>query len=272
MKKYGKTIGLLAVLILLVAGAGIAYTALKDQVDAPSALGQMTQTADGSEEGRDDTAEESDAVEDGTAEDGGAVGEDSTAEEGGAVEGDDTAEADSAEKDGAADGSETAEAGQDADSGTDAEADDTSSQRQQAVDFTVFDAEGQEVKLSDFFGKPVVVNFWATWCGYCKQEMPDFQEVYEEYKDQVHFLMIQSTDGSRETKEMGEAYIQEEGYSFPVYYDENREAVYVYSVYSLPTTILLDAEGRVAAYNPGLVEKEPLTAAIETLLEEQESG
>ena len=152
------------------------------------------------------------------------------------------------------------------------EADDASSQRQQAVDFTVFDAEGQEVKLSDFFGKPVVVNFWATWCGYCKQEMPDFQEVYEEYKDQVHFLMIQSTDGSRETKEMGEAYIQEEGYSFPVYYDENREAVYVYSVYSLPTTILLDAEGRVAAYNPGLVEKEPLTAAIETLLEEQESG
>ena len=260
MKKYGKTIGLLAVLILLVAGAGIAYTALKDQVDAPSALDQMTQTADGSEEGRDDTAEESDAVED------------STAEEGGAVEGDDTAEADSAEKDGAADGSETAEAGQDADSGTDAEAGDTSSQRQQAVDFTVFDAEGQEVKLSDFFGKPVVVNFWATWCGYCKQEMPDFQEVYEEYKDQVHFLMIQSTDGSRETKEMGEAYIQEEGYSFPVYYDENREAVYVYSVYSLPTTILLDAEGRVAAYNPGLVEKEPLTAAIETLLEEQESG
>ena len=258
MKKYGKTIGLLAVLILLVAGAGIAYTALKDQVDAPSALDQMTQTADGSEEGRDDTAEESDAVEDGTA------------EEGGAVEGDDTAEADSAEKDGVAEGSETAEAGQDADSGTDA--DDTSSQRQQAVDFTVFDAEGQEVKLSDFFGKPVVVNFWATWCGYCKQEMPDFQEVYEEYKDQVHFLMIQSTDGSRETKEMGEAYIQEEGYSFPVYYDENREAVYVYSVYSLPTTILLDAEGRVAAYNPGLVEKEPLTAAIETLLEEQESG
>lgn len=234
MKKYGKTIGLLAVLILLVAGAGIAYTALKDQVDAPSALDQMTQTEDG------------------------------------AVEGDDTAEADSAEKDGAAEGSETAEVGQEADSGTDA--DDTSSQRQQAVDFTVFDAEGQEVKLSDFFGKPVVVNFWATWCGYCKQEMPDFQEVYEEYKDQVHFLMIQSTDGSRETKEMGEAYIQEEGYSFPVYYDENREAVYVYSVYSLPTTILLDAEGRVAAYNPGLVEKEPLTAAIETLLEEQESG
>lgn len=237
MKKYGKTIGLLAVLILLVAGAGIAYTALKDQVDAPSALDQMTQTADGSEEGRDDTAEESDAVEDGTAEEGGAVEEDSTAEEDGVVE-----------------------------------ADDASSQRQQAVDFTVFDAEGQEVKLSDFFGKPVVVNFWATWCGYCKQEMPDFQEVYEEYKDQVHFLMIQSTDGSRETKEMGEAYIQEEGYSFPVYYDENREAVYVYSVYSLPTTILLDAEGRVAAYNPGLVEKEPLTAAIETLLEEQESG
>ena len=98
MKKYGKTIGLLAVLILLVAGAGIAYTALKDQVDAPSALDQMTQTEDGSEEGQDDTAEESDAVEDGTAEDGGAVEEDSTAEEDGVVEADDAAGEDSAER------------------------------------------------------------------------------------------------------------------------------------------------------------------------------
>lgn len=226
MKKYAKTIGLLAGLILLIAAAGAAYAVLKDRVQAPSALDGVGQSAD---------AEKTDSGEDGGGEETDSTGED--------VETEQEAEEESAG--------------------------DSSTQRQQAVDFTVFDSQGQEVKLSDFFGKPVVVNFWATWCGYCKQEMPDFQKAYEEYKDQVHFLMIQSTDGSRETKEMGEAYIQEEGYTFPVYYDENREAVYIYSVYSLPTTILLDAQGRVAAYNPGLVEKEPLTAALEQLLKEQ---
>lgn len=244
MKKYGKIIALLGGLIVLIGGAGIAYTALKDQVEAPSALDQVAQTEDGNEDVQESAQE---------------VPEKESADE----------------KESSVNSSETEAADQGTDSGTeeqDAETDSSSDQRQQAVDFTVFDDQGQEVRLSDFYGKPVVVNFWATWCGYCKQEMPDFQETYDAYKDQVNFLMIQSTDGSRETKEMGQAYIQEEGFTFPVYYDENREAVYLYSVYSLPTTILLDAEGRVAAYNPGLVEKEPLTAAIEQLLKEQENG
>ena len=99
--------------------------------------------------------------------------------------------------------------------------------------------------------------------------MPDFQEVYEEYKDKVEFLFINSTDGSRETREKAETYLKEQGYTIPAFYDEDLDAVYTYSVNSLPTTMLLDKQGRVAAYAPGLVEKEALVSALDALLGEE---
>ena len=68
-----------------------------------------------------------------------------------------------------------------------------------APDFTVYDLEGNEVHLTDFFGKPIIVNFWASWCGPCKMEMPDFDVAYNTYKDDIVFLMVNMTDGSRET-------------------------------------------------------------------------
>ena len=112
-----------------------------------------------------------------------------------------------------------------------------------APDFTVLDESGNEVSLSDFVGKPVVLNFWASWCGPCKVEMPDFNEAYLEYQDDIHFLMVNLTDGSRETMETALNHVEEQGYSFPIYYDTESDAAITYSIRSIPTTYFIDANG-----------------------------
>ena len=83
----------------------------------------------------------------------------------------------------------------------------TQPEPQKAPDFTVFDLDGNEVHLQDFFGKPIVLNFWASWCGPCKMEMPDFNEKYQELGEEIQFLMINMTDGDRETVETAAAFI-----------------------------------------------------------------
>ena len=134
-----------------------------------------------------------------------------------------------------------------------------------APDFTVVDAEGIEHKLSDFFGKPIVLNFWASWCGPCKSEMPDFDEVYAEYKEDVHFLMVNLTDGHQETIQSAKEFIEEQGYSFPVYYDTNSEAMMAYYAYSIPMTFFIDAEGKMVAYAQSAISKEVLLQGIEMI-------
>ena len=133
-------------------------------------------------------------------------------------------------------------------------------------DFTVYDLEGNKLKLSDFQGKPVILNFWATWCGYCKMEMPDFQEKFEKYGEDIHFLMVNMTDGVQETIDKASSYVEEEGFTFPVYYDVDLEAARAYQVSSLPITFFVDAEGNHVAYRRGAVNAELLQAGIDLLL------
>lgn len=135
-----------------------------------------------------------------------------------------------------------------------------------ALDFTVYDAQGNEVKLSDFFGKPIIINFWATWCPYCVEEMPVFEEAYRNYGDDIHFLMIDDVDGKRETQAVGESFIQEKGYTFPVYYDTEGFAGYTYQVYSLPTSVFIDGEGYIVIYYPGPLTAEMLQQGIDFVL------
>lgn len=140
---------------------------------------------------------------------------------------------------------------------------------QTAPDFTVYDVEGQAVKLSDYFGKPIVLNFWASWCGPCRSEMPDFNTAHEALGDQVQFLMVNMTDGSRETVETAARFIDDAGYSFPVLYDRDMDAASVYGVYSIPCTYFIAADGTLAARASGAIDADTLQRGLDMILTEE---
>ncbi len=114
-------------------------------------------------------------------------------------------------------------------------------------DFTVYNKDGDEVKLSDYTGKPVILNFWSSRCGPCRSEMPDFNEIYGEYKDDIHFLMVNMTDGSWDTVDSATDYVEKEGFSFPILYDQDMDAAITFGINALPTTYFIDAEGHLVA-------------------------
>ena len=137
-----------------------------------------------------------------------------------------------------------------------------------AYDFTVYDENNNAYKLSDFEGKPVVLNFWASWCGPCKSEMPDFEMAYQEYGEKIQFLMINMTDGYQETVSSANDFIKDKGYTFPVFYDSNLEAAKAYSVYSIPATYFIDAEGYIIAWGSGALSAENLQEGINYIYSE----
>ena len=134
-----------------------------------------------------------------------------------------------------------------------------------APDFTVYDLDGNAVQLSDYIGKPIVLNFWASWCGPCQMEMPDFHEKYLELGEEVNFLMINMTTG-RETQESAIAFIEKNDYSFPIFYDTQSDAAMTYGAYSLPTTYFIDAEGYAIAQATGAIDAETLQRGIDMIL------
>ena len=138
-------------------------------------------------------------------------------------------------------------------------------EQMKAPDFTVYDAQGNEVHLYDFIGKPLVVNFWASWCGPCQMEMPDFQEKYQELGDEVEFLMINMTDGMRETQQIAADFIAQQGYTFPVYFDTASNAAITYGASSLPTTFFIDAQGNAVARATGAIDAATLHRGIDMI-------
>ena len=132
----------------------------------------------------------------------------------------------------------------------------------QALDFTVQDWEGNMVKLSDFFGKPIVLNFWASWCPPCKAELPDFDDACKKYDGEVVFLMVNMTDNQMETVEVAKDFIKTYGYDFPVYFDVDYEAAMVYGVRSIPQTYFINAEGEAVATATGMISAAQLEQGI----------
>lgn len=137
-----------------------------------------------------------------------------------------------------------------------------------APDFTMTDADGNTVSLSDFIGKPIVLNFWATWCGPCKTELPTFDAAYATYGEDVQFIMLNLTDGYRETVDGVKTFVADNGYAFPVYYDTALDGANTYGAYSIPITVFIDADGVVTYTKIGIISESLLTAKLEALIGE----
>lgn len=139
----------------------------------------------------------------------------------------------------------------------------------EALDFTVQDYEGNEVKLSDYIGTPIVLNFWASWCPPCRDEMPHFNKVSEEYaKDELLFLMVDLVDGGRETVEKGKKYVEDNGYTFTVLFDTKQNAAATYGIRSLPTTFFINKDGSIIGGLEGGIDEETLRYGVSLILED----
>lgn len=138
-----------------------------------------------------------------------------------------------------------------------------------AIDFELKDQYGKTHKLSDYKGKVVFLNFWATWCPPCKMEMPDIQKIYEKYekqgeKSEVVILSVAAPNTQDEKDIDGiKAFLEENGYTYPVLMDDGGYTFGAYRISSLPTTFMIDKEGNVFGYIQGGLTQEAMESIIE---------
>ncbi len=116
-----------------------------------------------------------------------------------------------------------------------------------APDFTLNTHNGNTITLSELKGKKVLLNFWASWCGPCEEEMPAMQKVYNELMGQdVEIVAVNMTSG-KETIESATQFVKQYGLTFPVPLDTKGEVMKLYEIYGLPTSYFLDSEGIIRA-------------------------
>lgn len=135
-------------------------------------------------------------------------------------------------------------------------------------DFTLTDQYGDNHTLSEYKGKTVFLNFWATWCPPCRAEMPDIQKIHEEYSSEgeeaLVVLGIAAPDYGGETSEDGiKQFLEENGYTYPVLMDPGGNIFTEYGIYSYPTTFMINKEGKVFGYVSGQLNEDTMRSIIE---------
>lgn len=138
-----------------------------------------------------------------------------------------------------------------------------------AADFSIWDNEENEVKISDFYGKPTVIKFWATWQKDWKTELEFINEIYPEYEHKVNFVIIHLSDNDKENMFRAKGYIIENGYTFPAYFDNEHSAAKAYGVKKQPVAVFIDSEGNVSDTFEGEITKPVFKGYIERLLSEE---
>ena len=165
---------------------------------------------------------------------------------------------------------------EDAKGESDAEEEDASEKEEKkvvpSIDFTLKDQYGKEHKLSDYKGKTVFLNFWATWCPPCKAEMPDIQKIYETYEtegdDALIVLGVASPNiGGEGSEEEIKAFLEENGYTYPVLMDTTGEIFGAYGITSYPTTFMIDRDGNVFGYVSGMLTEDVMHSIIKQTME-----
>ena len=136
-----------------------------------------------------------------------------------------------------------------------------------APDFTLTDQYGETHTLSDYQGQTVFLNFWATWCGPCKMEMPDIQALYEEWDENAGDLVVLGVAGpgigQEGSAEDIAAFLEENGYTYPVVMDDTGALFYQYGISAYPTTFMIDTEGNVFGYVQGAVSREVMDDIVQ---------
>ena len=151
----------------------------------------------------------------------------------------------------------------------------SSTASQPAPDFTVYDANGGKVTLAGLMeaGKPAVLYFWASTCPPCRSDMPDFEAAFQKYGGEVQFIMVDAVGSMNgETRQAGSDYVAEQGFTFPVYFDDEQSAVMAFGLRAFPTTFFLHADGTIAAYGEGMLDTETLEKGIGMILPDAVQG
>ena len=124
----------------------------------------------------------------------------------------------------------------------------------QAPDFTGELIDGTSITLSELQGKPVIINFWATWCGPCVKEMPAFERLKDDFGDKIGIIAVNCGDDAGTVKD----FVEENGYTFPVVLDEEYSISMLYPTNSIPYTVVVDAEGRVTHISTGALDADTM--------------